>query len=159
MWNAPQEDWLEKVGPFIQARIERYAQSEIRFNLMAVIRARPDVLSEQLAALERKRAALLASQGRICSSAKSALSFFRRQRLSAVVVLAQNVSSSCQRFKIYEAALLRKKGQKMVCAGSDMETDGSSSKPEQPTGTEQDDLNSLESDVVRCALHNNRESE
>ncbi len=53
---AVQEDWLEKAAMIIQARIERYAQSEIRFNLMAVIRDRREVLQEQLAALEARRA-------------------------------------------------------------------------------------------------------
>jgi ubiquitin carboxyl-terminal hydrolase L5 len=48
------------VGPFIQARIERYAASEIRFNLMAVIRDRRAALAEELARLEARRAALQA---------------------------------------------------------------------------------------------------
>ena len=53
---ALQEDWLEKAGTIIQSRIERYAQSEIRFNLMAVIRDRRDVLQEQLDALQARQA-------------------------------------------------------------------------------------------------------
>ena len=56
-----QEAWLQRVGPFIQARIERYAASEIRFNLMAVIRDRRDALSEELSGLEARRDARQAS--------------------------------------------------------------------------------------------------
>ena len=51
-----QEDWLEKAGAIIQSRIERYAQSEIRFNLMSVIRDRRAVYEEQLASLQARRA-------------------------------------------------------------------------------------------------------
>jgi len=53
---ASQEDWLEKAGTIIQSRIERYAQSEIRFNLMAVIRDRRAVYEEELAALQEQQA-------------------------------------------------------------------------------------------------------
>ena len=51
-----QDDWLEKAGAIIQARIELYAQSEIRFNLMSVIRDRRAVYEEQLASLQARRA-------------------------------------------------------------------------------------------------------
>lgn len=51
-----QDDWLEKAGAIIQARIERYAQSEIRFNLMSVIRDRRAVYEEQLASVQARRA-------------------------------------------------------------------------------------------------------
>lgn len=47
-----QEDWLQKASAIIQSRLERYAQSEIRFNLMAVIRDRRNVYREQLAMLQ-----------------------------------------------------------------------------------------------------------
>ena len=53
---AAQDDWLEKAGAIIQSRIERYAQSEIRFNLMSVIRDRRAVYEEQLASLQARRA-------------------------------------------------------------------------------------------------------
>ncbi|KAK9904206.1 hypothetical protein WJX75_006748 [Coccomyxa subellipsoidea] len=62
--EATEDNWLEKVGPFIQSRIERYAQSEIRFNLMAVIGNRTDVLGQELASLEARRAAMLSTSNK-----------------------------------------------------------------------------------------------
>jgi len=48
------------VRPVIQDRMSQYAGSEIRFNLMAVIRDRRAVLREELAAAERDLAAAVA---------------------------------------------------------------------------------------------------
>eukprot|EP01104_Vermistella_antarctica_P004412 TRINITY_DN14865_c0_g1_i1.p1 TRINITY_DN14865_c0_g1~~TRINITY_DN14865_c0_g1_i1.p1 ORF type:complete len:314 (+),score=52.39 TRINITY_DN14865_c0_g1_i1:103-1044(+) len=45
------DDWMTKVAPIIQKRIEKYSKSEIRFNLMAVLKSRKVVYEEQLAAL------------------------------------------------------------------------------------------------------------
>jgi len=58
--GAPQEDWLERVTPVIQRRIEGY-RGEVRFNLMAVIRSRRDALRERIAGLEARREALEAA--------------------------------------------------------------------------------------------------
>lgn len=43
-----QEDWLERVQPFIQQRIDKYSAHEIRFNLMAIIKDRRALYKEQL---------------------------------------------------------------------------------------------------------------
>ncbi|KAF0977211.1 hypothetical protein FDP41_003864 [Naegleria fowleri] len=49
--ECTQDNWLEKVVPEIQNRINKYAQTEIKFNLMAVVRNRKDALLEELNSL------------------------------------------------------------------------------------------------------------
>jgi ubiquitin carboxyl-terminal hydrolase L5 len=46
--------WLRAVRPHIEARIRRYEQTEIRFNLMAVIRDRRKVLQERIEKAEQE---------------------------------------------------------------------------------------------------------
>eukprot|EP00877_Chromochloris_zofingiensis_P009621 jgi/Chrzof1/4912/Cz15g04080.t1 len=58
--DATDDDWLPKVGPVIQDRIDRYAKNEIRFNLMAVIHDRREQLSMNLALAANKRDRILA---------------------------------------------------------------------------------------------------
>ena len=46
------DDWLGVARSAIQARIEKYSASEIKFNLMAIIRDKRAVLQEKRALLE-----------------------------------------------------------------------------------------------------------
>ena len=49
----PQDGWLDVARQRIQQRMQQYSEGEIRFNLMALIRDRRAVATEQLAATAR----------------------------------------------------------------------------------------------------------
>ncbi|KAJ1660842.1 hypothetical protein IWQ61_000301 [Dispira simplex] len=47
-------DWLQRVRPIIQQRMNAYSSSEIRFNLMAVIQSRKALYTQRMQAIERE---------------------------------------------------------------------------------------------------------
>jgi len=56
--EATAENWLQIATPIIQQRIEKYSASEIRFNLMALVKNRVEALNSKVAELEQKRIGL-----------------------------------------------------------------------------------------------------
>jgi len=53
-----EQDWLQKVTPVIKTRIETYAESEIHFNLMAIVKHRKQSYTEQLELLNKQKESL-----------------------------------------------------------------------------------------------------
>jgi len=48
-------DWVDKAFPVIQKRIDKYSKTEIRFNLMAIIKNRQTIYKESIHTLKQKK--------------------------------------------------------------------------------------------------------
>jgi len=84
------ENWLAVAQPAIQKRIERYARSEIRFNLMAIVRKRSAVYSAAIQNCNSKLEALKSE------SAQPNISQSDKDNLSAQIAELNNQISNLQ---------------------------------------------------------------
>jgi ubiquitin carboxyl-terminal hydrolase L5 len=56
--DCTDDTWLDVVAPHIQQRIQRYSQSEIRFNLMALVQSRTDFWQRKVTQTDQQMARL-----------------------------------------------------------------------------------------------------
>lgn len=90
---GPVEDpaeWTERARPAIQARMQKYSQREIRFNLLALVRDRRLALADRLSALQARADELGAAGagGMEVDGAEEELASVREQRARAERELA-----------------------------------------------------------------------
>ncbi|GAM22103.1 hypothetical protein SAMD00019534_052780 [Acytostelium subglobosum LB1] len=119
------DDWLEKVSPIIQERINKYSQTEIRFNLMAIIRNKQSVYNKQLEFFEAKKKATLLKLSQIDTAVEQAMDIDSdayslpndRELLDAVLLdidnnmelISQNLMMEQEKFRNWREENVRRK--------------------------------------------------
>ncbi|EFJ29435.1 hypothetical protein SELMODRAFT_231325 [Selaginella moellendorffii] len=107
--DADSMEWLKMVQPVIQERIEKYSKSEIRFNLMAVIKNRKDLYNQQLAELDKRKTEISGDDGMDVDSKSGSGNEELAQIDAEIARLTEKITQEDEKFKKWKTENIRRK--------------------------------------------------